>query len=288
MNVLVQQHRYREGDDEQQDDCVQLECRQKLAEDGLVHRRPRADLSHPAGNWQKCNADDHPHHNPPGPVLDMDHNLNMVDVDNDDGADDSVGCHIVHLALRVHWSLSEVVDQEDAEARDQRVHVVEEHAQNEPLSVAHQPTEGVALAHGNNEVLLLFNCTELAVAHVLVVDRHKEVEQSRHEYVEEYVHDALDGLEAREAVHPLQRIVISRLDHGLIDDENREGRDAHAVGTTMPEQGPTKVLEAWDCVVGERRSLIAFLTFKSKADVSLLDHVDIVGAITDGQNDFVV
>jgi hypothetical protein len=56
----------------------------------------------------------------------------------------------------------------------------------------------------------------------------------------------------------------------------------------MPEQGPTKVLEAWDCVVGEGRSLIAFLTFKSKADVSLLDHVYIVGAIADGQNDFVV
>jgi hypothetical protein len=53
----------------------------------------------------------------------------------------------------------------------------------------------------------------------------------------------------------------------------------------VPEHQAAQVRELVDCKVGEGRGLVAFLTHDAYAYVGLLNHVDIVGAITDSERD---
>ena len=53
----------------------------------------------------------------------------------------------------------------------------------------------------------------------------------------------------------------------------------------MPEKKTTQDFELRDSIIREARSLIAFLTENTNANVRLLYHVDIISSISDGQGD---
>lgn len=53
----------------------------------------------------------------------------------------------------------------------------------------------------------------------------------------------------------------------------------------MPEKSSSQVLETGHGVIGKGRSLVTFFTHKTESDVSLLNHVDIVGTISDSGSD---
>ena len=50
----------------------------------------------------------------------------------------------------------------------------------------------------------------------------------------------------------------------------------------MPEETAPEVLVLRNGVICESGSLVAFLTHEAKAEVSGLDHVDVISSITDG------
>jgi hypothetical protein len=49
----------------------------------------------------------------------------------------------------------------------------------------------------------------------------------------------------------------------------------------MPEQQPPQVSKLNDRIISERRSLVPFLAHDADADVGLLNHGDVVDAISD-------
>ena len=51
----------------------------------------------------------------------------------------------------------------------------------------------------------------------------------------------------------------------------------------MPEERSAQVLEAWNRIVSEGRSLVAFFAHQTEAKICRLNHVDIICSIADGQ-----
>ena len=56
----------------------------------------------------------------------------------------------------------------------------------------------------------------------------------------------------------------------------------------MPEQSSSQVLKAGDGVVSESGRLVTLLAHEAKAEVSRLDHVNIIGSVADGQRDLIL
>ena len=72
-------------------------------------------------------------------------------------------------------------------------------------------------------------------------------------------------------------------DRLLRDDQADEVSNVEAEGATVPEEEATEVAELSDCEVGEGAGLTALFADDSDAHVGRLDHVDVVGAVSNRQ-----
>ena len=66
----------------------------------------------------------------------------------------------------------------------------------------------------------------------------------------------------------------------LVKEPLHKVAESYTERSAMPEQQSTKDLELWHCVIWEACSLVALFTEYSYSNVSLLNHVDIISAIS--------
>ena len=116
------------------------------------------------------------------------------------------------------------------------------------------------------------------------VDKHEPV---GHQEIESRDDQVIHRLETRHAVLERDAVLGNSVHDTLDQSHDSEVLDSPAEATTVPEERAAQVLIAWDSIVSESGSLVSFLAHKTDTKVSRLDHVDVVGTVTDSKSDLV-
>ena len=108
------------------------------------------------------------------------------------------------------------------------------------------------------------------------------------EDVEAGEEDAVEGLVTRPPVEHVGAVFGHSVDYGFVDAPEDEVIQAEGEGASVPEHHSPQVAESRHRIVSKSSSLVAFLAHEAEANVRLLDHVDVVGAIAYGCCDALV
>lgn len=217
-----------------------------------------------------------------------------MDANAADSSESSVGVNSKHVAVCAE-SCSAVFrrigeQQEASDANNKAVNIVEQDIPDE-LPFGQLITRvGVKVGQFERQVSLSL-CFQIAVlgkAHILVVDSPEGYEPDRAEDVETCQEDAIEWLVTRPPIENVGAIFGHRVANTLEQAPQYKIVQSEGEWPTVPEQHPAEVPEARDGVVCKRSGLVALFAHETEADMSLLDHVDIVGSVADCSCNFFV
>ena len=180
-------------------------------------------------------------------------------------------------------SVAGIPDCPNDDSSNDRVNVNQEDKEHKALAANKSSRVVKQGSHSVWKFFLIFQTLSiLGKADFLIIDAVVQHKPIRHQDIEASDEKVIDRLQTRSAIGERDAEFANSVDDRL--DEHHDGKvlDAPGITSPMPEETAPEVLVLRNGVICESGSLVAFLTHEAKAEVSGLDHVDVISSITNG------
>ena len=121
----------------------------------------------------------------------------------------------------------------------------------------------------------------LAAVNIVVIYDVKALSKVSHRHWEKCHDKVVCRVDATEAVLEVEEPARAPENRSLVDTPDTKVVNLLPEISPMPEQQPPQVSKLNDRIISKRRSLVPFLPHDADADVGLLNHGDVVDAISD-------
>ena len=228
------------------------------------------------------------------PVSGVHHDHRVVDGHACHSAEEPEGVVAVELSFSVHNSGvgTEEEDVVEGKSGQESVRVVPDNQAHEFLLAELEAGVAVEVRHVEAEPLfrsvIVVGVTVFGEGDILVENTLEHNEPEGEGDVVKSHHEVIDGLITGPSVLEVSTVLRGGVDDTLVQAPEDVVVQAESVRSTVPEESSSQVLEAGHGVVGEGGSLVTFLAHEAKSNVSLLDHVNVVGTISDSSSDSAV